>query len=107
MLICAVTTNVLGVHAIFGAFLAGVVMPRSSRTVRDFAHRTEGLALWLLLPFFFAAVGLQTRLQSVFSLSALGVLALVLLVAVAARSAGRSRRPGWPVRATGSRWGSA
>ncbi|MFJ4198871.1 cation:proton antiporter [Streptomyces sviceus] len=88
VLICAVTTNVLGVHAIFGAFLAGVVMPRSSRTVRDFAHRTEGLALWLLLPFFFAAVGLQTRLQSVFSLSALGVLALVLLVAVAGKIGG-------------------
>ncbi|MGY4924849.1 cation:proton antiporter domain-containing protein [Streptomyces sp. 900105755] len=88
VLICAVTTNALGVHAIFGAFLAGVVMPRSSRTVRDFAHRTEGLALWLLLPFFFAAVGLQTRLQSVFSMSALGVLALVLLVAVAGKIGG-------------------
>ncbi|MFG1668848.1 cation:proton antiporter [Streptomyces sp. Y7] len=88
VLICAVVTHVLGVHAIFGAFLAGVVMPRSSRTVRDFAHRTEGLALWLLLPFFFAAVGLQTRLQSVFSLSVLGVLGLVLLVAVVGKIGG-------------------
>ncbi|MFG2273900.1 cation:proton antiporter [Streptomyces chartreusis] len=88
VLICAVVTNVLGVHAIFGAFLAGVVMPRSSRTVMDFAHRTEGLALWLLLPFFFAAVGLQTRLQSVFSLSALGVLGIVLLVAVVGKVGG-------------------
>ncbi|MEU2616552.1 cation:proton antiporter [Streptomyces sp. NPDC007157] len=88
VLICAVVTNMLGVHAIFGAFLAGVVMPRSSRTVMDFAHKTEGLALWLLLPFFFAAVGLQTRLQSVFSLSALGVLSLVLLVAVAGKIGG-------------------
>ncbi|HEX4789175.1 MAG TPA: cation:proton antiporter [Actinospica sp.] len=101
VLLCAVATNDFGVHPIFGAFLAGMVMPRSSRTVADFAVKSEGLTLWLLLPFFFTAVGLQTRLQSVFGATAAWALLAVLAVAVlgkvggaylAARAAGENRR---------------
>lgn len=101
ILLCAVATNGLGVHPIFGAFLAGLVMPRSSRTVADFTVKTEGLTMWLLLPFFFTAVGLQTRLQSVFGATAGWTLLGVLAVAVAgkvggaflvSRLAGESRR---------------
>jgi K+:H+ antiporter len=53
-----------------------------------FTARTEGLALWLLLPFFFASVGLQTRLQPVFSAEAAGLLLAVLAVAVAGKVGG-------------------
>jgi Kef-type K+ transport system membrane component KefB len=88
VLLCAVLTNSFGVHPIFGAFLAGLVMPRSSRTVADFAGKTEGLAIWLLLPFFFALVGLQTHLESVFSVRAAEALAGVLAVAVVGKVGG-------------------
>lgn len=102
VLACALVTNQLGVHPIFGAFLAGLVMPRSSRTVADFTVRTEGLTMWLLLPFFFTAVGLQTRLQAVFGATAVWALLGVMLAAVigkvggaylAARLVGEERRP--------------
>jgi Kef-type K+ transport system membrane component KefB len=88
VLVCAVLTNSFGVHPIFGAFLAGAVMPRSSRTVSEFALKVEGLAVWLLMPLFFATIGLQTRIQSVFTMSALGALAAVLAVAVVGKVGG-------------------
>ncbi|MDQ1744225.1 MAG: hypothetical protein QOE23_2564 [Pseudonocardiales bacterium] len=84
---CAALTNWFGVHAIFGAFLAGLVMPRSSRTVRDFASRCDGFTMWVLLPLFFTTIGLQTRLQSVAD-SSLTVLALVMGVAVVGKVGG-------------------
>jgi Kef-type K+ transport system membrane component KefB/flavin reductase (DIM6/NTAB) family NADH-FMN oxidoreductase RutF len=88
VLLCAVLTNWFGVHAIFGAFLAGIVMPRSSRSVTDFAEKTEGLTLWVMLPLFFATIGLQTRLQGVFSHSAMLPLAGVLTVAIVGKIVG-------------------
>lgn len=88
VLLCAVLTNTMGVHPIFGAFLAGVVMPRSSRTVTDFALKIEGLSVWLLLPLFFATIGLQTRIQSVFTAQSVGPLLAVLAVAVVGKLAG-------------------
>lgn len=88
VVLCAVVTNAIGVHAIFGAFLAGVIMPRSSVTLAHFTARTEGLAVWLLLPFFFVAVGLQTRIQSVFTANAAWALVAVLTVAVLGKVGG-------------------
>ncbi len=88
VLLCAVLTNSFGVHPIFGAFLAGMVMPRHSRAVTDFAAKTEGLTVWLLLPLFFATIGLQTRVQDVFSGGAAIALASVLLVAIIGKVAG-------------------
>jgi Kef-type K+ transport system membrane component KefB/flavin reductase (DIM6/NTAB) family NADH-FMN oxidoreductase RutF len=88
VLLCAVLTNWFGVHAIFGAFLAGIVMPRSSRSVTNFAEKTEGLTLWVMLPLFFATIGLQTRLQAVFSHSAMLPLLGVLTVAIVGKVAG-------------------
>jgi Kef-type K+ transport system membrane component KefB len=63
-------------------------MPRSSRTVADFAARIEGLSVWLLLPLFFATIGLQTRIQSVFTRESFGPLLAVLAVAVLGKVAG-------------------
>lgn len=87
-LLCAVITNEAGVHPIFGAFLAGVVMPRSSRSVVEFAEKTKGFTVWVLLPLFFATIGLQTRLEDVFTSDAILPLLGVLVVAIAAKMTG-------------------
>jgi len=87
-LLCAVLTATFGVHPIFGAFFAGLVMPRSSAVVADFATRTQALIEWLFLPVFFATMGLQTRLQDVFSKDAALSITGVLLVAIVGKTGG-------------------
>lgn len=56
----AALTEWLGVHALFGAFLAGAIMPRDAGLLRQIRSRLEDLTVVLLLPLFFAAVGLRT-----------------------------------------------
>ena len=88
VLLCALAGEQIGVHPIIGAFVAGVVMPRSSGIVHDFLQRTEGLTLWVLLPLFFASVGLLTDFGALRDGTALLFCGLVLAVAVSSKFAG-------------------
>jgi Kef-type K+ transport system membrane component KefB len=54
------TTESLGVHALFGAFLAGVVMPRNNELSRELSQKFEALIVVLLLPLYFALTGLRS-----------------------------------------------
>ena len=55
-------TEVIGIHALFGAFLAGVIMP-SHEGLRNFLReRIEPLSAGFLLPLFFAFTGLRTQI---------------------------------------------
>jgi Kef-type K+ transport system membrane component KefB len=58
----AFVTEVMGLHALFGAFLAGVVMPEGKAFREDLAKRAGSFGTLLLLPLFFAFSGLRTRL---------------------------------------------
>jgi Kef-type K+ transport system membrane component KefB len=53
-------TESLGVHALFGAFLAGVVMPRNSELSRELSQKFEAVVVVLLLPLYFALTGLRS-----------------------------------------------
>lgn len=53
-------TEFLGVHALFGAFLAGAIMPRHHELSQELWRRCEGLVVTLLLPLFFAFTGLRS-----------------------------------------------
>lgn len=55
-------TESLGVHALFGAFLAGVVMPRHSELSRELSQKFEALIVVLLLPIYFALTGLRSSI---------------------------------------------
>jgi Kef-type K+ transport system membrane component KefB len=88
VLLSALASELIGVHPIIGAFLAGVVMPRSSGVVHEFVQRTEGLTLWVLLPLFFASVGLLTNLGTLRGGTALLFCGLVLVIAVSSKFAG-------------------
>ena len=57
----ALATDVMGIHALFGSFLAGVVMP-ARHEFREFLRlRLEHFSSVFLLPLFFAFVGLRTQ----------------------------------------------
>jgi Kef-type K+ transport system membrane component KefB len=57
------TTEWLGVHALFGAFFAGVILPRSEGLARSVITKLETLNTVLLLPLFFAFTGLRTSVS--------------------------------------------
>ncbi len=74
-------TEWLGIHALLGAFLAGVIMPRRQQFAASIVDTIEDLTLALLVPIYFAFAGLKTDL-GLLSSASLG-LDLVLIVAVA------------------------
>ncbi|MGQ0642669.1 MAG: cation:proton antiporter domain-containing protein [Gemmatimonadaceae bacterium] len=80
-------TERLGVHAVFGAFLAGAVMPKREEFVREFRERFEDVMVVLFLPIFFAFTGLRTSVALI-SGDLWFYMALVLLVAVAGKIGG-------------------
>ncbi|MCU1263420.1 MAG: Sodium/hydrogen exchanger [Bryobacterales bacterium] len=61
-LISSLATDWLGVHALFGAFMAGVVMPKRQEFTDLVARKIEPLTVELLLPLFFVLTGLRTRI---------------------------------------------
>jgi len=62
LLASAWTTESLGIHALFGAFLLGAVLPKEPGFVHDLAVRLEDLTVILFLPLFFAYTGLRTSI---------------------------------------------
>ncbi len=61
ILACSMTTEAIGIHALFGAFLAGVVMPPHPEFRRYLSVRIESFSSIFLLPLFFAFTGLRTQ----------------------------------------------
>jgi Kef-type K+ transport system membrane component KefB len=63
MLAAGWTTDRLGVHPLFGAFMAGLVVPKDKDWAAKSVQRIESVTLALLLPLFFALTGLRTRVD--------------------------------------------
>ncbi|GIJ49462.1 potassium transporter [Virgisporangium aliadipatigenens] len=95
-------TDRVGIYAVFGAFIAGTVMPRGALTeaLRD---RLEPLTAYVLLPAFFVYSGLNTRLTLLFDPTVLAMLALVLVVSFV----GKGVSVGLAARIQGMSWREA
>lgn len=74
-------TDLIGLHAVFGAFVMGAAMPRGI-FVRDLISRIQPLAVSLLLPLFFTYSGLNTKIGLLNSWFLWGMCAAVLVAAV-------------------------
>jgi Kef-type K+ transport system membrane component KefB len=96
--VCA--TEALGVHALFGAFLAGTVMPKGGKLEAEFRGHLETVTQVLLLPLFFAYTGLRTRVGLLNSANAWLLCGLIVLFAVASKFAVSAAC----VRASGIPW---
>lgn len=81
---CAATTELLDLHAVFGAFIFGLCLPRDDRLLASLIERVEKVALLVLLPVFFALAGLSTSADLFHS----GML-LTLLVLLAVATLGK------------------
>ncbi len=63
LLLCsALTTEAIGIHAVFGAFLLGTVIPHDSRVAKSLSQKLHDVVTILLLPAFFAVTGMNTRI---------------------------------------------
>ena len=103
ILAAAWTTNWLGVHALFGAFLAGVVMPKEEALVSGLLQRFEDVMVALLVPLFFAYTGLRMSVGLLDSGALWGVFALVLVTAIVGKFGGSAVA----ARLSGVSWRSA
>ena len=65
LLLSALATEAIGIHAIFGAFLLGAMIPHDSAVARAFTRQLEHVVTVLLLPAFFAFTGMRTRIDLV------------------------------------------
>lgn len=100
LLSSALTTEAIGIHALFGAFFFGVIVPREGGLAHGLRERLEDLVVVLLLPLFFAYSGLRTQLGLLDGQAAWLTAALLLAVAVigkwgGATVAGRVTGQGW------------
>lgn len=62
LILSALATEAIGIHALFGAFVLGALIPHDSQLAQDLAHQLEHVVLSLLLPAFFAFTGLRTQI---------------------------------------------
>jgi Kef-type K+ transport system membrane component KefB len=88
LLISAYTTEIIGIHALFGAFMAGTIMPDNTKFRNVFIQKIEDVALVLLLPLFFVFTGLRTQIGLLNDIYLWKVTGLIILVAITGKFAG-------------------
>ena len=84
---CALIADRIGIHAIFGAFLFGAVMPHDGPVARFFERRIRLTVTVFLLPAFFAYMGMRTRID-LLSGEAWAICGLIVLVATVGKLGG-------------------
>ena len=88
LIFSAYATELIGIHALFGAFMAGTIMPDSKKFRNMFIEKVEDVALVLLLPLFFVFTGLRTEIGLLNEPYLWKVTGLIILVAVAGKFLG-------------------
>ncbi|MEM8707840.1 MAG: cation:proton antiporter [Actinomycetota bacterium] len=88
MLVYGVATQALGIEAVLGAFVAGVVLHRSRFQQKEVLHHLESITDTFLAPVFFATAGLRVDLSLLGQDNALAWAGVVVLVAIVAKFVG-------------------
>ncbi len=103
LLLSALAAQAVGIHALFGAFIAGVAMPASSALRTTVTERVEYVAEIVLLPLFFALSGLNTDIGLISGLGPWLICAAIIALAVVGKMAGGV----FAARANRIPWGDA
>ncbi|WP_100613643.1 cation:proton antiporter domain-containing protein [Confluentibacter citreus] len=88
LIISSYATEVIGIHALFGAFMAGAIMPENIKFRNIFIEKVEDVALVLLLPLFFVFTGLRTEIGLLNDPYLWKITGLIILVAVVGKFVG-------------------
>ncbi len=100
VLACALITETIGIHALFGAFMAGVVMPPITEFRIFLKDKLEAFGSYALLPLFFAFTGLRTQVGLLNDSQDWLLCAVIILVAIAGKLGGSMLMSRW----TGMNW---
>lgn len=87
-LISATLTDLIGIHAFFGAFLFGAAIPHDSLLARETTERLHDFVAILFLPAFFALTGLKTQLGLLAQLGDWQICAIVVTLAIVGKFSG-------------------
>jgi Kef-type K+ transport system membrane component KefB/nucleotide-binding universal stress UspA family protein len=96
-------TELIGIHALFGAFLMGAIIPREGGFARALAEKIEDLVVIVLLPTFFALSGLRTQIGLLDSAKDWLLCGLIIVVACLGKFGGSLLAARW----TGLGWREA
>ena len=88
VLLSALATEFIGVHAIFGAFVFGAIIPHKSAIARHVREKIEDVVRVMFLPAFFAFTGLRTQIGLLRSVDDWLMCALIIAVATAGKFGG-------------------
>jgi Kef-type K+ transport system membrane component KefB len=99
----ALVTEVIGIHALFGAFLAGVAMPQDPALRQLLRERLETFSSVFLLPLFFAFTGLRTQIGVLDDAWSWLICGGVVALAILGKLGGSMAAARW----TGMSWGDS
>lgn len=88
LVLSAYATEVIGIHALFGAFMTGAIMPDNARFRHIFVEKVEDVAVVLFLPLFFVYTGLRTEIGLLNDIYLWKITGLIILVAVIGKFVG-------------------
>jgi Kef-type K+ transport system membrane component KefB len=100
LLLSALTTEFIGIHAIFGAFLLGAITPHASRVAKELTDRLDDIVRILFLPAFFAFTGMRTQFGLLQTREEWLTCGAIILVATAGKFGGTAAA----ARLTGLNW---
>ncbi|PON68610.1 DNA-directed DNA polymerase [Parasponia andersonii] len=88
VMVSGFVTDLIGIHAIFGAFVFGLTIPKGGGFADRLIERIEDFVSGLLLPLYFASSGLKTDVAKISGGKAWGLLVLVITTACAGKIIG-------------------
>ncbi len=88
LVLSSYATEVIGIHALFGAFMTGAIMPDNNRFRHMFVEKVEDVAVVLFLPLFFVYTGLRTEIGLLNDIYLWKIAGLIILVAVTGKFIG-------------------
>jgi Kef-type K+ transport system membrane component KefB/nucleotide-binding universal stress UspA family protein len=100
LLLSSYTTEIIGIHALFGAFIAGIIMPPNVNFRSILIEKIEDVALILLLPIFFVISGLRTEIGLLNTFYLWKITGWVILIAIAGKFVGSALS----LRFVGEKW---
>ncbi|CAF0858368.1 unnamed protein product [Adineta steineri] len=77
--------DILGIHSFFGAFIAGIICPKSGKFNAELFPKIELVTVELLLPLFFAASGMRTSLGTINDTFYGGITVVIFIIATLAK----------------------
>jgi Kef-type K+ transport system membrane component KefB len=100
LLVSAYITETIGIHALFGAFLAGMTMPEKANIKEQLMEKIGDVSILLLLPLFFAYTGLRTQIGLLNEGYLWATCGLVIFIAVLGKFGGSA----FAAKLTGQSW---